>query len=62
MNKLTNLELSELMCFLSAVEKLAKRDYLHISYIEAVKRIVSIVDSNYQKADNVLLERENKEL
>ena len=62
MNKLTNLELSELMCFLSAVEKLAKKDFIHISHIESVKQIVSLVDSNYQKADNVLLEREKKEL
>jgi len=59
MQKLTNYQLNELCCFLSAIEKICKSDYAHIADLDTVKKIIQLVDSNYKKADNILTEREN---
>jgi len=56
MENLTANELNELCTLLAQVTNLC-REYSHIVHLEPVKRIIQIADSNYQKADNVLLER-----
>jgi hypothetical protein len=59
MKQLSNVDLNELAAFCGAVEKLCKKDFAHIQNIDAVKRILAIAESTYQKADNILTERES---
>ena len=61
MKQLSNVDLNELCAFCGAIEKICKKDFLHIAQLDAVKRILAISESAYQKADNILVERENNE-
>jgi len=57
MKELSTHELRELCSLLIDIERLCKREYLHIAHLDPIKRIIAIADSNYQKADNILNER-----
>ena len=57
MKNKSNYELKELCSFLLAAEKLCK-EYSHLNHLEPVKRINQIAESQYNKVDNVLNERQ----
>ena len=58
MKQENNNTLQELCSLLLEVERLCKQ-YSHINHLEPVKRLKALAESNYQKADNILQERQD---